>query len=168
MEARRIRSAAMARGRTIGVWSVVAAMTAGGLLWAHRSVSKADSMLEQAEARMAGSTTSLPRTTPPITASISTIASCSHEGMAIERCSFAWRPAKGLAFIAPDLRVVGEAGSVDAVERFVERLGEHAFLGEATIASLRSQHDGTVAFEIALGDRPMPIAQSIMVQGVRR
>ena len=168
MEARRIRSAAMARGRTIGAWSVVAAMTAGGLLWAHRSVSQADATLEQAEARMAASTTSLPRTTPPITASFSTIAACRPEEIELERCSFFWRPGTSLTFPLPELHIAGEAASVEAVERFVERLAEHAFLGDASIASLRSHHDGMVAFEIALGDRPMPIAQSIMVQGARR
>lgn len=168
MEARRIRSAAMARGRTIGAWSVVAAAMACGLGWAHRHVSHAEATLASAEARSATSTTSIPRTAPPITASFSTIAACRPEEIELERCSFFWRPGTSLTFPLPELHIAGEAAAVESVERFVDRLGEHSFLGDATIASVRSRHDGTVAFEIALGDGPMPIARSIVVQGARR
>lgn len=168
MEARRSRGAAMARGRTIGVWSVVAAMTAGGLLWAHRTVSQAAATLASAEARCAAAATTLPSATPPITASISTIASCLGEGVVLERCLFSWRPARSLAFVRPGLRVSGEAESAEAIDRFVERLAAHAFLGEASIASLRSRRSGSIAFEIALGDEPSPIARSIVAHGGAR
>lgn len=168
MEASRIRGAAMACGRTIGAWGVVAAMTAGGLLWAHRTVSQAAATLASAEARCAAAATTLPGATPPITASISTIASCLGEDISLERCRFSWRPARGLVFVRPDLRVAGEADSAEAIDRFVERLAAHAFLGEASIASLRSRRSGAIAFEIALGDEPNPIADSIVAQGGAR
>lgn len=168
MEARRSRGAAMAHARTIGIRCAVAAVSAAALVWAHRTVSSAEATLSAAETRNASRFAEPPQARPPITASISTVAACRDERISLERCVFSWRPATSLAFVSPDLRIMGEAASADAVERFVDRLAEHAFLGDVSIATLRSRRDGAVEFEIALGDGPSTNARSIVVQGGER
>lgn len=170
MEARGTRGAGMARGRSIGVWSLiaVAAAAAGGLAAAHRTVHQAEAALESAQRRLAEPTAEIPASRPPITASISTVAACAGAEILLERCTLEWGGSGRGAFVRPELHVEGRAGSEDAVDRFVDRLGEHAFLGTPSIARLRALRDGGVAFEVAIGAASSPNVDSIVAMGAVR
>jgi hypothetical protein len=143
----------------------VAALAAVGLVAAHRSVQQAGMALASAEQRLAAMACDVPASRPPITASISTVASCAGPEILLERCTFEWRDAGRLAFARPEVHVSGKADSDDAVDRFVDRLGEHAFLGEASIAGMRSHPRGGIAFEIAIGAPATANIEAILAMG---
>jgi hypothetical protein len=167
MEARRTRGAGSARGGTIGVRRMLAvtALAAAGLVAAHRDVHQAGTTLESAEQRLAAMTGQVPASRPPITASISTVASCAGSEILLERCTLEWRDAGRLAFVQPELHVAGRAHSEDVVDRFVDRLGAYAFLGEASIAGMRSHPQGGIAFEIAIGAAATASVEAIVAMG---
>ena len=170
MEARRTRGAGSARGGTIGARRMlaVAALAAAGLVAAHRNVHQAGTTLESAEKRLAAMAGEVPASRPPITASISTVASCAGPEILLERCTLEWRDAGGVAFVRPELHLEGRAGSEDAVDRFVDRLGEHAFLGAASIVGVRAHPQGGIAFEIAIGAPATANVEAIVAMGGAR
>jgi Tfp pilus assembly protein PilN len=160
----------MARGGSIGARRLlaVAALAAAGLVAAHRNVNQAGMALESAEQRLAAMAGARPASRPPITASISTVASCAGPEILLERCTLEWREAGSLAFVRPELRVAGRAESEEAVDRFVDRLGEHAFLGAASLAGMRPHLQGGVAFEVAIGAAAPRTIESIVAMGGAR
>ncbi|MFZ9692444.1 MAG: hypothetical protein ACO3EP_10415 [Phycisphaerales bacterium] len=168
MEARRTRDAARARVAALGIWWVIAIAAATGIVAAHRTVAGAAERLELAERELdRGAEPWSPCVRPPITASISTVASCASEEIALDRCHFRWRPVLAPTHVRPSIRIEGRAASSDAVGRFVDRLEAHAFLGEATIESLRPHGEGAVSFEVAIGAESERAASSIVVLGGR-
>ncbi|MGA1466746.1 MAG: hypothetical protein ACO38V_03830 [Phycisphaerales bacterium] len=146
----------------------VAALAAAGLVAAHRNVHHAGTTLESAEQRLAAMAGEVPASRPPITASISTVASCAGPEILLERCTLEWRDAGGVAFVRPELHLVGRAGSEDAVDWFVDRLGEHAFLGAASIVGVRAHPQGGIAFEIAIGAPATANVEAIVAMGGAR
>lgn len=168
MEARRTWCAVAARLRDVRVLGSVAVAGAigAGLLGAHRAVERADAAVSAAESRFAASAarSRWPVAAPPITASISTIAASSDEHIEFRHCRFEWHAAAAFARRPPEVSVAGTADSLAALDAFIDRLAEHAFLGEVSLERSRASGDA-VEFELRLGSWPSRRADSIVAAG---